>query len=68
MLSPVKVSPLVSQIHPDALGIFKDSYMVEFLDLTQGHAKNQISPRNVGFEYLGLLGYGAKKPRLTQPT
>lgn len=36
VLSPVKVSPLVSQIHPDALSIFKDSYMVEFLDLYSG--------------------------------
>ena len=39
VLSPAKVSPLVSQIHPDALSVFKDSYMVEFLDLPQGHAE-----------------------------
>ena len=39
VLNPVKVSPLVSQTHPDALGVFKDSYMVEFLDLPQGHAE-----------------------------
>lgn len=39
MLNPVKVSPLVRQNHPDALGVFKDSYMVEFLDLPQGHAE-----------------------------
>ena len=38
VLNPVKVSPLVSQTHPDALGVFKDSYMVEFLDLPQCHA------------------------------
>mgnify|MGYP001594173166 CR=1 FL=1 len=42
VLSPVKVSPLVSQIHPDALSIFKDSYMVEFLDLPQGHAEADL--------------------------
>jgi len=27
VLNPAKVSPLLSQIHPDALGVFKDSYM-----------------------------------------
>jgi predicted nuclease of restriction endonuclease-like (RecB) superfamily len=42
VLSPVKVSPLVTQIHPDALNVFKDSYMVEFLDLPQGHAEADL--------------------------
>ena len=42
VLNPVKVSPLVPQIHPDALSIFKDSYMVEFLDLPQGHAEADL--------------------------
>lgn len=42
VLSPVKVSPVVSQTHPDALSIFKDSYMVEFLDLPQGHAEADL--------------------------
>lgn len=42
VLNPVKVSPLVSQTHPDALNIFKDSYMVEFLDLPQGHAEADL--------------------------
>ncbi|HAD04658.1 MAG TPA: DUF1016 domain-containing protein [Desulfuromonas sp.] len=37
VLNPVKVTPLVSQIHPEALSIFKDSYLVEFLDLPHGH-------------------------------
>ena len=31
--SPAKVSPLVTQTHPDALSVFKDSYLVKFLDL-----------------------------------
>ena len=35
VLSPAKVSPLLTQTRPDALSIFKDSYMVEFLDLPQ---------------------------------
>ena len=42
VLSPAKVSPVVSQIHPDALSIFKDSYVVEFLDLPQGHAETDL--------------------------
>ena len=42
VLNPAKVSPLVTQIHPDALNIFKDSYMVEFLDLPQGHAEADL--------------------------
>lgn len=40
VLNPPKVSPLVSQIHPNALGIFKDRYLVEFLGLPQAHAEN----------------------------
>ncbi len=42
VLSPLKVSPLVSQMHPDALSVFKDSYLVEFLDLPQGHAEADL--------------------------
>lgn len=39
VLSPAKVSPLARQIHPDATSIFKDSYLLEFLDLPQDHAE-----------------------------
>lgn len=42
VISPVKVTPLVSQIHPNALSVFKDSYLVEFLDLPQGHAEADL--------------------------
>jgi predicted nuclease of restriction endonuclease-like (RecB) superfamily len=42
VLSPAKVSPLVTQTHPDALNVFKDSYLVEFLDLPQGHAEADL--------------------------
>ena len=42
VLNPVKVSPLATQIHPGALGVFKDSYMVEFLDLPHGHAEADL--------------------------
>ncbi|KTC40201.1 PDDEXK nuclease domain-containing protein [Pseudomonas sp. L5B5] len=34
---PVKVSTALRQSHPEALRVFKDAYMVEFLDLAQGH-------------------------------
>jgi predicted nuclease of restriction endonuclease-like (RecB) superfamily len=42
VLNPLKVSPLLSQIHPNALSVFKDSYMVEFLDLPQDHAEADL--------------------------
>jgi predicted nuclease of restriction endonuclease-like (RecB) superfamily len=42
VLTPVKASPLLSQTHPEALGIFKDSYLVEFLDLPHGHAEADL--------------------------
>jgi RecB family endonuclease NucS len=32
----------VRQTYPEALGIFKDSYMVEFLDLPHGHAEADL--------------------------
>jgi predicted nuclease of restriction endonuclease-like (RecB) superfamily len=37
ILHPPKVSPVVRQIRPEALDVFKDSYLVEFLDLPDGH-------------------------------
>lgn len=39
VLSPAKVSAQVTQTHPDALSVFKDSYLVEFLDLPASHAE-----------------------------
>ena len=42
MLNPVKVTTVLSQTHPDALNIFKDSYLVEFLDLPKGHAEADL--------------------------
>ena len=32
----------LSQTHPDALGVFKDSYLVEFLDLPHGHLESDL--------------------------
>lgn len=42
VLHPPKVSPLVTQIHPDALSVFKDSYLLEFLGLPDGHDESDL--------------------------
>lgn len=42
VLHPVKVSPVVTQIHPEALNVFKDSYLVEFLELPDGHDESDL--------------------------
>ncbi|MHB8787465.1 MAG: PDDEXK nuclease domain-containing protein [Thauera sp.] len=39
VLSPAKVSPLVTQIHPQALNVFRDVYLVEFLALPEAHSE-----------------------------
>lgn len=41
-LSPPKVSPVVRQLHPAAESIFKDSYLVEFLDLATDHSEADL--------------------------
>jgi predicted nuclease of restriction endonuclease-like (RecB) superfamily len=42
ILHPVKVSPVVTQIYPEALNLFKDSYLVEFLELPEGHDESDL--------------------------
>ena len=42
ILSPPKLSPLVTELHPEAVNIFKDSYLVEFLDLADGHSEADL--------------------------
>lgn len=42
VLAPPKVSPLVSQIHPEALSIFRDSYVLEFLGLPDDHSEADL--------------------------
>jgi predicted nuclease of restriction endonuclease-like (RecB) superfamily len=41
-LNPVKVSPAVRQTHPHALEIFRDSYVVDFLALPEGHSESDL--------------------------
>ena len=42
VLNPTKVSPAVRQLHPPAQNLFKDSYVVEFLNLPDGHAEADL--------------------------
>jgi predicted nuclease of restriction endonuclease-like (RecB) superfamily len=42
VLSPVKVSPAMTEIHPEATSIFRDAYSVEFLGLPQDHTENDL--------------------------
>jgi len=42
VLSPAKVTSVVTQSHPAALEVFRDAYMVEFLDLPGGHAEADL--------------------------
>jgi predicted nuclease of restriction endonuclease-like (RecB) superfamily len=42
VLSPVKVSSVVAEVHPEAQSIFKDAYTVEFLGLPQDHTERDL--------------------------
>jgi predicted nuclease of restriction endonuclease-like (RecB) superfamily len=42
VLSPAKLSPLVTELHPDAAAIFKDTYLVEFVDLPPRHSEADL--------------------------
>jgi predicted nuclease of restriction endonuclease-like (RecB) superfamily len=48
VLNPVKVSPAVTQSYPTALSIFRDAYVVEFLELPSLHTEADL--------HQGLLG------------
>jgi predicted nuclease of restriction endonuclease-like (RecB) superfamily len=41
-LSPVKLAPPVREIHPLATAVFRDSYLVEFLDLPKDHSEANL--------------------------
>ena len=41
-LSPPKVAPVVREIHPEALSVFRDSYTLEFLGLPQAHTEAEL--------------------------
>lgn len=42
VLAPPKVSPVVRQSRPEAVGAFKDAYMLDFLDLPQPHTEADL--------------------------
>lgn len=42
ILNPPKVAAVLRQIHPEALNIFKDAYLVEFLNLPQDHSEADL--------------------------
>lgn len=42
VLTPTKLSPPVAEIHPQAASIFKDSYLVEFLELPAIHSEAEL--------------------------
>ncbi len=48
-LSPAKLSPALRVLHPQATEVFKDSYLVEFLQLSGGHSEADL--------HRGLLQY-----------
>ena len=41
-LSPPKFAPVVREIHPKALSVFRDSYTLEFLGLPQTHTEAEL--------------------------
>jgi len=42
VLSPAKVSPPVRQLHPDAATVFKDTYLLDFLNLPDAHSEDDL--------------------------
>ena len=48
VLSPAQVSPVVTQMYPEVLSVFKDSYVVEFLQLPPEHSEADLHRRLVG--------------------
>jgi predicted nuclease of restriction endonuclease-like (RecB) superfamily len=42
VLQPVKVSAALRLLHPDARSAFKDTYMLEFLDLKDAHSESDL--------------------------
>ena len=66
VLTPAKVSAVLTQTHPDAFSVFKDSYLVEFLDLpaliaeyqTQLPDKKLLQAKLHEFYQLDVVGRG----------
>lgn len=48
VLTPAKVSPVVRQLFPAALDVFKDSYVVDFLNLPTEHSEGDLHQALLG--------------------
>ena len=46
-ISPPNMSPAVTQIHPTASDVFKDTYLLDFLDLPESHSESDLQKRLV---------------------
>lgn len=42
IVSPPKLAPLVRELHPHAAEVFRDAYLVEFLDLPPSHSEADL--------------------------
>jgi predicted nuclease of restriction endonuclease-like (RecB) superfamily len=42
VLNPPKVSTALREMHPDAEAVFRDAYLVDFLDLPDGHQESDL--------------------------
>jgi predicted nuclease of restriction endonuclease-like (RecB) superfamily len=42
VLSPTKVSPPVTRLHPEAATVFKDTYLLDFLNLPAAHSEDDL--------------------------
>jgi predicted nuclease of restriction endonuclease-like (RecB) superfamily len=58
VLSPAKLSPLVRQLHPAAETIFKDTYLLDFLDLPKVHSEADLHAGLVANLKMFLLELG----------
>lgn len=59
VLSPPKVSDVLAQTQPEAMNVFKDSYMVEFLGLPQTHNEADLHQGLLAKLKLFLLELGS---------
>lgn len=42
VLAPPKLSPLLAELHPAAAGVFKDTYLLEFLEIPPEHTEEDL--------------------------
>ena len=79
VLSPPKLSPAVRVLHPGAQTIFKDTYLLDFLNLPEAHSEADLQKglqRSVGvgisiqhlWRVLKRLGARLKKSHFTPPS